>query len=553
MAKPRYAGLGVIAAAFVATLAGCQSTPSGARGESYYDLGGFHRAVTTRSDEAQLWFDRGLVHCYGFNHEEAIRCFERAVEADPDCAMAQWGIAYASGPNINNLEMDEAASRRAWDAIQAARRATGASEVECDLVDALATRYAWPAPADRSDLDRVYAEAMRRVHATYPDDADVTAIFAESLMVLRPWKLWSPAGEPAPETPEIVATLESGLALVPDHPALCHFYIHTMEASQEPELALPAADRLRNKVPGSSHLVHMPSHIDIRLGHYREAIVVNQKAVKVDREVIERQGVHNFYTLYRLHNYHFLVYGAMFDGRYELALDASRELVRHIPEDLLREWVDYLDAFVPTPLHVMVRFGRWEEILEEPAPAPGLPMTLATWHYARGVAFAATGRVVEADRELRAFYDARDAVPETSILFNNTSTDILAIAEAMLEGELAYRRGNYDTAFAHLKDAVRRDDALNYDEPWGWMQPARHALGALLLEQGRVEEAEAVYRADLYRHPNNLWALHGLAECLELQGRNDEAETVSGRYREMAARCDVNVNASCYCRLNAAP
>ena len=390
---------------------------------------------------------------------------------------------------------------------------------------------------------------MRRVYQAHPDEALVAVLFAESLMNLQPWKHWSPDGEPAANTPEIVAVLESALDRWPDHPGLCHLYIHTMEASPTPEKALPAANRLRNAMPGAGHLVHMPSHIDVLLGHYDDVIVANQKAILADTEFLQREGAHNFYTLYRIHNYHFLVYGAMFDGQSDLALRTARELPRQVPEDMLRTQTDFLDAFIPTPLHVLVRFGRWEEILAEPEPADYLPVTRSIWHYARALAYAATGRVEEAEAEQRAFQAARATVPETSMLFQNTSLDILGVAEAMIAGEVAYRRGDFETPFEHLREAVRRDDALNYDEPWGWMQPARHALGALLLEQGGLVEAEAVFHADLKRHPNNPWALHGLAESLERQGKASEASASRAQFDMASIRTDVHINRSCYCRV----
>lgn len=321
-----------------------------------------------------------------------------------------------------------------------------------------------------------------------------------------------------------------------------------MEASPTPEKALAAANRLRDAMPGAGHLVHMPSHVDVLLGNYDRVITTNQKAIAADAEFLRREGAHNFYTFYRVHNYHFLVYGAMFDGQSELALRTARELVKQVPEDMLKQQTDFLDAFMPTALHVLVRFGRWEDILTEPEPAAYLPVTRSVWHYARALAYAATGRVSQATAEQQSFHKVRATVPATSVLFQNTSQDILGVAEAMIAGEIAYRQEDYDIAFQHLREAVRRDDALNYDEPWAWMQPARHALGALLLEQGHVAESEAVYRADLRRHPNNVWALHGLAECLERQGNASAADEIKTRFALAATRTDVKVDRSCYCR-----
>jgi tetratricopeptide (TPR) repeat protein len=517
--------------------------------EAYYDLGGFHRTVTTQSAPAQTWFDRGLAMSYGFNHEEAVRCFEHALRLDPGMAMALWGMAYAWGPNINNTEIVPHQIAQASLAVHLAQlHAARATPLERDLIDALATRYATPVPEDRIPLNEAYANAMRKLYERYPDDPLVATLFAESLMVLRPWKHWSPNGEPAPETPEIVAVLEKGLQRWPADPGLCHLYIHAMEASPTPQKALAAADRLREAMPGAGHLVHMPSHIDVLLGHYDQVISSNQRAIAADTEFLRREGAHNFYTLYRVHCYHFLIYGAMFAGQSELAMETARQLVAQVPEDMLQQQSDLLDAFMATPYHVLVRFGRWNEILAEPEPAAYLPATRAMWHYARALAYAATGRPGEAEAEQQSFERERVAVPETSMLFNNRSRDILGVAAAMVAGEIAYRRREYETAFRQLQEAVRRDDALNYDEPWGWMQPARHALGALLLEQGRVADAEEVYRRDLKRHPNNVWALHGLVECLDRQGKDAESVALRSTLDRVARLADIRIDRSCFCR-----
>ena len=543
--RPRTALLSLSLLITPAAILGCQSSN---RDAGLYNLSDFHRTIDTESAEAQRWFDRGLTYTFGFNHGEAIHCYEQAALADPDAAMAHWGVAYALGPHINNPAMDEDASRRAWESLQRAQAAPHKSDKEAALISALAARYQWPAPEDRFPLDQAYARAMRPVYENYGDDPDIAALYAESLMILRPWAFWSPDGTMAPETPEIMAVLERALADHPYHPALCHFYIHTMEASPTPEKALPYADNLRGNFPSAGHLVHMPSHIDIRLGRYHEAIVANEKAIIADDNFARQRGAMNFYTLYRVHAYHFLVYAAMFDGQYETAIAHARRAIAMLPPDLLVAYRDFLDPFVPMPLHVLIRFGKWEEILAEPRPEGDLPAALATWHYARGVAYAATNRVAEAEREQQRFREARTRVPATSMLFQNSADSILGVAELMLEGEIQYRKGNHEQAFATLRHAVDADIALNYDEPWGWMQPAAHALGALLLEQGRIAEAQSVYEADLKRHPNNLWALHGLAEAYRRNGRSTEAQRLESQYKRAASRTDVPVAASCFCR-----
>lgn len=532
----------------LAAAVSCTALPPAAP-PTHYDVGVVHRAVTTTSPDAQVWFDRGLGLAYGFNHEEAVRCFERAAEADPGCAMAYWGKAYVLGPNYNNMEVSAEATVAARDAAgKAAAEAAGCTPVERALIDAMQVRYAVPVPEDRAPLEAAYAQRMRAVRAAHPDDADVAALTAEALMLLRPWKMWSPEGEPAPELPEIRGVLEESLARWPRHPALCHLYIHAMEAGPEVAAAVPAAETLETLTPGLGHLIHMPSHIYVWTGRYDDVVRVNQRAVEADRAFVAHAGRHNFYTLYRLHNYHFVAYGGMFEGRREVALDAARELVREIPAELLAEVPDLLDVFVATPYHVLVRFGRWDEILAEPEPAGDLFAARAVWRYARGVALASLGRVQEAETEQRAFLEAKAAVPQTRLLFNNPVSEILGVAEKVLAGEIAYRRGEHERAFELLREAVVLDERLNYDEPWGWMEPARHALGALLTEQGRHAEAIEVYRANLERYPENGWALHGLAECLSATGAEAEAAGVRRRFERAWARADTEIPGSCFCR-----
>ncbi len=550
---------------------------------SYYDLGGFTRPVTTASAEAQTWFDRGLAWCYGFNHEEADRCFRQAAEADPGCAMAQWGIAYAIGPNYNKdwPAFDEAELRQALstahEALARASELAGpATPVERALIEALAARHPSPEPPDDCTiLSDAYADAMRVVHERFADDPDVASLFAEALIGRTPWQLWNlETGEPAEgaDTAEAIAVLERAMAIVESsgtrpHPGLLHMYVHAMEMSPYPERALTAADRLRDLVPGAGHLQHMPTHIDVLCGNYRDVVAWNERAIAADRVYLEHRGPVNFYTLYRCHDLHFKVYGAMFLGRPELALEAAGDLQAALPEELLRveqpPMADLLEGFLAMRLHVLVRFGMWDELLAEPFPAdPALYLTTtAMLHYAKGVAHAATGDLGGADRERERLAEATARVPDTRYLFNNTCLDLLAVAAAMLDGEIEYRRGSHDLAFDHLRRAVDLDDHLPYDEPWGWMQPTRHALGALLLEQNRVDEAAAVYRADLgldgtlsrpCQHPDNVWSLHGFHECLVRLGRLDEAAIVEPRLRMAQALATVPVRSSCYCRMTAA-
>ena len=534
----------------VLLLASCQGTGTQQQLPTYYDIGAVHHTVTTSSPEAQLWFDRGLGLTYGFNHEEAIVCFDKAAALDPGCAMAWWGKANALGPNYNNPEMTPEACKIAFESSQKALAASaGCTQLEKDLIRAQTRRYPSSEAAPRPPLDAAYAEAMRGVQKAHPDDADVAALCAESLMQLNPWKLWSPEGVAAEGTPEIRTLLEDSLARWPDHPALCHLYIHTMEAGPKVRMAAPVADRLQGLTPGLGHLVHMPSHIYIWTGRYRDAVRLNQQAVEVDKAFVAHAGKDNFYTLYRLHNYHFIAYGAMWSGQRAVAMKAAREMIGEVPPGLLTGMIDFLDIFMATPMHVMVRFGMWDEILAEPEPAEQLLAARAVWHYTRGLAYASLDRVPEAEKEQALFVQAKAAVPASRLLFNNPVKDILAVADAFLEGEIEYRKGNYDQAFASLRKAVSLDEKMNYDEPWGWMEPARHALGALLTEQGRYEEAYAVYEANLGRYPDNGWALHGLAECLEQLGRKKEAEEARARFSKAWVDADVEIPGSCYCRI----
>lgn len=548
----------------------------------YYDLGSYSRPVTTHSTEAQRWFDRGLLWCYGFNHEESVRCFRLAAEHDPGCAMAYWGIAYASGANYNKqwvtfapAELQEALAVARWATDAALARLDGATPAEQALIHALAQRY----PTDQvvSDDDFCawndgYAAAMRSVYAVFSTDLDVCALFAEALINRTPWQLWDlKSGQPAAgaDTLEAVAVLEAALRQMDEagamtHPGVLHIYIHTMEMSPHPERALRASDALRDLVPDAGHLCHMPSHIDLLCGHYYAGMVANSKAILADRKYLAQAGALNFYTLYRSHDYHFKLYSAMFLGQYRPALAAANELIATIPEALLRvekpPMADWTEGFIAMKLHVLVRFGKWQEILAEPLPADATlySVTTAMLHYAKGVAHAASGQIAAAEAEQQRFVAAFARVPETRYLFNNKCIDILAIAGEMLSGEIAYRQADHERAFAHLRQAVALDDSLPYDEPWGWMQPARHALGALLLEQDQVAEAEAIYRADLgldntlsrpSQHPENVWSLHGYVECLRRLGKHAEAAAMQSRLDLAVARADVAISASCFCRV----
>ncbi|MBP6382509.1 MAG: hypothetical protein KA321_07455, partial [Pseudomonadales bacterium] len=503
--------------------------------------------VSTASPEAQRYFDQGLAFMYAFNHDEAIRSFTRAAELDPDCAMAHWGVAIANGPHINNTAVPPERAAAAWAALGRARAASaGASAVERALIEALAKRYADPQPADRAPLELGYAEAMRGVWQAHPGDADVGALFAESLADLRPWDLWTPEGQPQPGTGELIVTLERVIALQPAHPLANHLYIHAVEASPEPGRADAAADRLRQLQPGLGHMVHMPSHIDVRRGRWQQAIEANARAIEADRRYTARSPQQQFYRLYMAHNHHMLAYAAMMNGQSRLALETMREMVADIPADFFRAnpWADGMMAM---PLEVMMRFGQWQAILAEPEFPEYAPFSRALRHYARAVALAATDDMDGARREQAAFQAARAAVPDTTTFGNNTATALLDVAERLMGGELLYRAGQVDAGLAMLADAVAHEDRLRYDEPPGWIQPVRHPYGAALLQAGRIAQAEAVFREDQRRQPGNGWGLYGLMRALQLQGKQDEADAV-GRDFELAwAKADITIKSPCLC------
>ncbi|GAB7521504.1 tetratricopeptide repeat protein [Paraburkholderia sp. 2C] len=544
---------------------------------TYFDLGPYSRKITTSAPEAQVWFDRGLNWLFGFNHGEAIRCFQKALEHDPQCAMAHWGISYASGPNYN-LPWDrydphgrQLALSASYDAaLRALAHAGNASPVEQAMIEALPARYPQrEAIEDMRPWDKAYTKEMRNVFEAFSDDLDVRAVFAESIMNETPWQMWDlRSGRPAEGagTEECRAVLEHAFDSVPaawDHPGLLHLYVHLMEMSPFPERALRAGDRLRGIVPEAGHLIHMPTHLDVLCGYYHDVLAYNQRALASDRRFLAYADDPGVYLIYVIHNFHFAIYGATFLGQYAPALAAAEELIDTIPQAVLRvespPMADFLEGYLTMKQHVFVRFGKWREIIEQDLPEDRelYCSNVAMIHYAKAVAHSALGNVAEAEAEKASFMAAKSRVPDTRLVHNNTVVDLLSVADAMLDGELEYRKGNYDSAFAHLRRSVEISDALPYDEPWGWMQPTRHALGALLLEQGRIEEAESVYRSDLgldgklsraCQHPDNLWSLHGLHECLVRRGEKVESMLIKQRLDLAQARADVPIKASCFCR-----
>lgn len=519
-----------------------------AREPFFNGLGRHTRQVTTNSAVAQRYFDQGLAFLFGFNHEEAIRSFEAAAISDPQCAMAYWGIAMANGPDINNMTVNGAHSKAAWRAAVKARQLSShASPAERALINAVCVRYSDSPRSNRKSLDKAYAKAMREVLRSFPDDADVGSLAAEALIDLRPWRQWTRDGKPQPGTNELLTVLDSTLAKNPMHPFALHLLIHAVEEAPNPELGDVAADRLRDLMPGLEHILHMPSHIDVRRGRWREAVVANEKAIAAEQEyrrIVPRGGM---YHISMAHNHHMLAFASMMQGDSQKATQAISDLLADIPESAIRQQARQIDGFFAMPYEVHLRFGRWDQMLREPAPRECFPMTTALWHYARGIAFAAKNQIDHARGEEQAFLIAKQAVPENAFFRKSSAAKYLGIAEKMLAGEILYREKKVDEAISALRVAVEREDSLHYTEPPNWIFPVRHALGATLLEAGRYAGAEAVYREDLKKYPENGWSLYGLARSLRLQGKAAEASTVAVRFQKAWECADVKLASSCFC------
>ncbi len=543
--------------------------------DTYFDLGSHSRPVS-KDLAAQTWFDRGLVWLFAYNHEEAIVCFEKALATDPACALAHWGIAYAIGPNYNKPwefftpEEKGPALDRAHQALKAGLALEGAAPAERALIEALASRYPTdPDIEDYQPFNDSFAAAMKPVYEANPEDLDIACVYAEAMMNRTPWQLWDfHKGVPNPDasTPEAMAVLERAFERITgawDHPGLLHMYIHLMEMSPHPERALRHGDRLSELVPDAGHLVHMATHIDVLCGEYQNVLYRNLAAAKVDVAFKAHAGPANFYALYRIHNLHFAFYGAMFLGQKAAAVDAAVRLRAEVPDEVVRSYPDIFETFVAAAPHVYIRFGMWTDILEleQPADKDLYVTTNALIYYAKAVALANLGRHDDAKAAMVDFTAAYAEVPESRMLFNNKARDVLAIAEEMMKGEIAFKAGRREEGLEHLRRAVRLDDNLMYEEPWSWPQPSRHALGALLIEAGEYDEAETVYRADLgldgklprpSQHPRNVWALHGLHECLERRGETAELPHVKVLLDQAVARADIPIRASCLCRAAAA-
>lgn len=513
-------------------------------------LGPHTRKVTTRSAEAQRYFDQGLNFYFGFQHSGALRAFREAARLDPACAMAHWGIALSNGPHINFPMVPPPAAEEAWKELALAQQAAAqASPVEQDLIAALAKRYANPQPDDRGPLDQAYAAAMREVWKKYPTDSDVGVLFAESMMDLRPWDQWTKDGRMEPGTEEILATLDAVLQLELNHPMANHLYIHAMEASPHPERALPAANRLRDLQPDLAHNVHMPSHIDIRTGQWEEAITANLKAIAAAARTRQRAGPpHGLLVFYNAHNHQMLTWAAMMTGQRDLALAHIKTMIAEIPEEDLKESAMVAEGMAAMPYEVMVRFGLWDDVLAGADSPDWMPLTRALRHATRAVAFAAKGDTKSARAEQGEFAEAVKKIPDGEMLLNNPAPKIVAIAAPMMDGEILVAEGKLDAGLAQLRAAVAAEDDLNYDEPPGWVLPVRHALGAVLMKHERYAEAEAVYREDLRRLPGNGWSLFGLTQSLKAQKKGTEALVVDAQFKRSWAKSEIQLTTSCLCQ-----
>lgn len=549
-----------------------------------FDLGAYRRPISTSSAQTRRWFDVGLNWCYGFNHDEGIKCFEKALETDPDCAMAHWGIAYAAGPFYNltwkehGKEEADQAARRCFEHVRMALdRVAGASAVERRLIEALATRFQEPrgvSPAEFERWDDAYAAAMREVLGEFPDDHDVMALTVEALMMRTVRRLWDlKTGKPAPNSDvlEALDICERSMRLADaagaaQHPAILHLHIHLLEMSTQPERGMRSADLLGTMCPDAGHMNHMPGHIYVLCGEYEKAKLASEKAVRANDLYLAYAGAGEptYYLLGCCHDLHLMMFTCMFLGQQAPALWAADKVRSLVTRDVVSipgrpKFTQTVEGYHAMKSHVQVRFGRWREIVEEPTIAePELyVLTSAMQHYAKGVAHATLRDFTSAERQRELFLRHVETIPPERRFLSNPARASLAVGAALLDGELAYHQGRHDEAYGHLRHAVEIDDNLSYTEPWAWMHPPRHALAALLLDQGHAREAEQVYRDDLglsgavqrcAQHPDNVWALHGLVECLRRRGEREELPGLQKKLVAALARADVPITSSCLCR-----
>jgi len=512
------------------------------------NLGTHNFPITTNSELAQKYFNQGIILAYGFNHEEAFRSFEETARLDTNCAMAYWGMAYVLGPNIN-LPMDAGVVHTAYEAIQKANSLLdNETQREIDYVMALSERYSEEVLEDRIPLDQAYSDAMRNLSAKYLDDLDAATMFAESIMDLHPWDYWMKDGTAQPWTPELLAVLESVIKKDPDHHGANHLYIHAVEASKNPQRGLASADKLKFLAPGAGHLVHMPAHIYIRTGNYHEGSLANIRAVKSDEEYINQCNQQGFYPIsYYPHNYHFLWATATLEGDSKTAIDAALKTSQQ-PPDSLMDLCGYqtLQHFAAIPLYAYVTFGKWNDILSYEKPQDQRPYMQAVWHYARAMAFIGTDKLNDAKEEVAAIevLSNNKEVEGLSIWGINSAGLLIKIAYEVAEGELEAKKQNYDLAISHLRKSVELENQLRYDEPPTWFYPCRQNLGAVLIEAGKYEEAEIVYRENLAEIPDNGWGLFGLQQALLKQGNEKEAAEIQKKFNGAWQYSDIQLSSS---------
>ena len=514
-------------------------------------LGDYRFQVTTKHPEVQRWFDQGLMLTYGFNHDAAERSFLKATELDPDCAMCWWGASLVLGPHVN-AAMDPADNADSWQRLQRARElAPNASEREQAFIEALSARYAKAPPEDRRALDEAYAVATRKLVQSRPDDLDAAVLHAEAMMDLQPWDYYDETLQPKGHTAEVVSVLESVIERNPDHAGALHLYVHAVEASADPQRGVAAADRLRELIPGSGHLVHMPAHIYSRVGRWHDAVIANQRAIEADDAYLAicRGNTQGVYPLgYVPHNHHFLWFAASMEGDSATARDSASATAErtNLPELMREPGFAGLQHYWLTPWFERVRFGRWDEIVATPNPAQDLPYVTAIWHYAQGMAAVRQSRLDDAERHLAALRPiaADPAMGELTVWDRYPLSYATKIAERIVTAELAAARGDHDAAVAALREAVVIEDGIPYDEPPGWHAPVRQTLGAVLLAAGRAADAEQVYREELRRNPENGWSLFGLAQSLKAQRKTDEAADAERRFTAAWANADIQLASS---------
>jgi tetratricopeptide (TPR) repeat protein len=510
------------------------------------DLGKFERKVTTKSPEAQKYFTQGLRLIYGFNHDEAARSFAKAGALDASCVMCWWGTAYALGPNYNVPMLPER-SKAAWDALQRAKKAAaGASPVEQALVGALAARYKgpeWVDPVSMGAFNQKYADAMRKVAAKFGDDDDVLALTGEAIMNVNPWKLWSADGKPAAGTEEVVAMLEKVLARNAAHPGANHYYIHAVEASKEPSKAVAAADRLGPLMPAAGHLVHMPAHIYQRVGRYADASAANQRAIASDRKYLEKVTPLGYYPVYLAHNHGFLSYSASMLGQAKASLDAARESAKSMPKEIVCN-MPGMDYFLTAPYFVMIRFGKWDEMIAEPKPDAKYHSLIALWHHGHGMALASKGKLEEARADLTALQGLAKATPAELMIGLDPGQKVLTLAATILEARIL--EAEKKDAIGRWQEAVTMEDSLNYSEPATWFYPVRHYLGSALLDAKKPKEAEAVFRADLERNPGNGWGLFGVWKSLAAQKKTKDAKAAEKQFTAAWKNADIKLTRAAF-------